>query len=97
MLKAQFPKLFFFFATRGKRKNRKICRVAINGHLGGEGPPPDLEIKVGRFGKKLAGLGKKLAVWKKVGRFRKKSCQVREKVGRSAEKVGRLGKKLAGC
>ena len=40
-------------------------RVAINGHLGGEGPPPDLEIKVGRFGKKLAGLGKKLAGWEK--------------------------------
>ena len=38
----------------------------------------------------MAGLGKKLAVWKKVGRFRKKSWQVREKVGRSAEKVGRL-------
>ena len=32
---------------------------------GGEGPPPDLEIKVGRFGKKLAGLGKKLAGWGK--------------------------------
>ena len=45
-------------------------RVAINGHLGGEGPPPDLEIKVGRFGKKLAGLGKSWQVGEKVGRFR---------------------------
>ena len=40
-------------------------RVAIIGHLGGEGPPPDLEIKVGRFEEKLAGLGKKLAGWRK--------------------------------
>jgi len=32
---------------------------------GGRGPPPDLEIKVGRFGKKLAGLGKSLRVWGK--------------------------------
>ena len=38
-----------------------LGRVAINGNLGGEGPPPDLEIKVGRFQKKLAGLLKKLA------------------------------------
>ena len=48
----------------------------------GGGPPPDLEIKVGRFGKKLAGLGK--------------SWQVEEKVGRFAKIVGMLGKKLAG-
>ena len=48
----------------------------------GEGPPPDLEIKVGRFGKSWH-------VWEKVGRFW-------EKVGRFGEKVGRLGKKLAG-
>ena len=49
---------------------------------GGGIPPPKLEIKVGRFGKKLAGLGK--------------SWQVGEKVGRFAKIVGRLGKKLAG-
>ena len=48
--------------------------------LGGEGPPLDLEIKVGRFGKSW---------WEKVGRFW-------EKVGRFEEEVGRLGKKLAG-
>ena len=56
--------------------------VAINDHLGGEGPPPDLEIKVGRFGK----------TWQVWG----KSWQVGEQIGRFMKKVGRLGKKLAG-
>ena len=31
----------------------------------GKEVPPDLEIKVGRFVKKLVGLGKKLGVWGK--------------------------------
>ena len=57
---------------------------------GGEGtPPPKLEIKVGRFGKKLAGLGKKLAGWGKSWQVCQKSWQV-------GKKVGRLGKKLEG-
>ena len=45
-------------------------------------PPPKLEIKVGRFGKKLAGWGKSWQV-----------CKNSWQVGK---KVGRLGKKLAG-
>ena len=56
-------------------------RVAINGNLGGW-VPPDLEIKVGRFGKKLAGWGKSWQV-----------CKNSWQVGK---KVGRLGKKLPG-
>ena len=54
-----------------KRLSRDLVRVAINGNQGGEGPP-DLEIqvsrfgkKVGRWGKKLAGLQKELAGWEK--------------------------------
>ena len=39
----------------------------------GGGTPPCFEIKVGRFGKKLAGLGEKLAgLGKKLAGFRKK-------------------------
>ena len=57
---------------------------------GGGRDPPDLEIKVGRFGKKLAGLGKKLAGWGKSWQVCKNSWQV-------GKKVGRLRKKLAGC
>ena len=44
----------------------------------GGGPPPDLEIKVGRFGKKLTGLGKSWQVWEKVGRLRKKLAGLRK-------------------
>ena len=71
-------------------------RVAINGNLGGEGPPLDLEIKVGRFGKKLAGLGKSWQVWGKSWQVWGKSWQVGEKVGRFANIVGSLEKTLAG-
>ena len=49
---------------------------------GGRVPPPDLEVKVGRFGKKLAGLGKKLAGWGKSWQVCKNSWQVGKKVGR---------------
>ena len=56
---------------------------------GGEGPPPDLEIKVGRFGKKVGRFGKKSAG---LG----KSWQVCENSWHVGKKVGRLGKKLAG-
>ena len=73
-----------------------IRRVAINGIWGGEGPPPKLEIKVGRFVKKLASLGKKLAGCEKSWQVWVKSWQIGEKVGRFAKIVGRLGKKLAG-
>ena len=48
--------------------------------FGGEGPPLKLEIKVGRFGKKLAGLGKKLVGWGKSWQVCKNSSQVGKKL-----------------
>ena len=59
-----------------EKNSTDITRVAINGIWGWEGPPPKLEIKVGRFVKKLAGLGKKLAGCEKSWQVRGKSWQV---------------------
>ena len=71
---------------------RVLRRVAINGNWGG--PPLDLKIKVGRFRKKLAGLGKKLAgLVKKLAGWGK-SWQVCEHCWQFGKNVGRLRKKL---